>query len=132
MVIRATIGRKGNPFFRGDALGLAKEGHENEHSENHALQCDRNGERTSADIFFAVALFGVAFDEASSQRTEVFFGDTFRNCLGLGPHHTPPENLLQALAASRQDSAKRQKFCDADLLGVALVLQETSAALAGM
>jgi hypothetical protein len=48
-----------------------------------------------------MALFGVAIDEAASQGTEVFFGDTSRNGLGLGPHHTPPENFLRALAASR-------------------------------
>jgi hypothetical protein len=57
-------------------LGLAKERHDDEHGENSALQCDGNGECTPADLLFAMALLGVAFDEAPSQGTEVFVGDT--------------------------------------------------------
>jgi hypothetical protein len=118
LVIRAAVGRNGNPFFRCDALGLAKERHENEYGEDRALQCDGNGERTPADFLFAMTLFGVAFDEAASQGTEAFFGDASINSLGLGPHHTPPENFLRALADSRSRGTEQQKFCGANLLGL--------------
>src|SRR5882762_1718403 len=49
-------------------------------------------------------------------------------------HHTPPQNSLRVLTPTGSGSLRTalQKFCGADFLGVALDLQETSAALAGM
>jgi hypothetical protein len=52
--------------------------------------------------------------------------------LRLERHHTPPPDFLRGWTALRDRRAKGQKFCGADFLGVALELQETGAALAGM
>src|SRR5260370_19619856 len=115
-----------------DALRLTEEGQENERSKNSALQNDRNRQCASAKPALAATLSGIAFDETSTQRTKPFFRYIFRNLLRLERHHTPPHNLLPVFTALPSLRTALQKFCGADFLGVALDLQETGAALAGM
>jgi len=98
------------------------------------LHNDGNRERTAADAALPAALSGIAFDKTSAQRTKSFFRHIFRNVSRLERHHTPPQNSLRVLTPTGSGSLRTalQKFCGADFLGVALDLQETSAALAGM
>jgi hypothetical protein len=128
------IRRNGRCIRVRDALRLAEQGQEDERSKNCALQNDGNRERASTDVALPAALSGIAFDKTSAQRTKSFFWHIFRNVLRFERHHTPPQNLLRVLTPTESGSLRTafQKFCGADFLGVALDLQETDAALAGM
>jgi hypothetical protein len=128
------IRRNGRCIRVRDALRLAEQGQEDERSKNCALQNDGNRERASTDAALPTALSGIAFDKTSAQRTKSFFRHIFRNVLRFERHHTPPQNLLRVLTPTESGSLRTafQKFCGADFLGVALDLQETDAALAGM
>src|SRR6266850_4459085 len=100
------IGRKGSYVGEGDALRLAKERHEDERSENGALNSDRNCQGAAANASLAPALLGVAINETSVKYTETFFGDFFRNFLRIERHHTPPQDFLRGWVALRSRRAK--------------------------
>jgi hypothetical protein len=131
-IVVRRIGRYWCYIGEGDALRFAEERHQDECSENGALHRDGNCQGAAPNASLASALFGVAIHEAAAQRAETFVRNFVRNSLGLERHHTPPQNFLRGWIAPRSSRAKWQKFCGADFLGVALELQETGAALAGM
>jgi hypothetical protein len=73
-----------------------------------------NGDKQGAAPVAAYARFlnGIAFDQATAEKTQTFFGNRSSG------HHTPPKSAREF-----------REFCGASLLGYH---QETGAALAGM
>jgi len=104
-----------------DVLRFSEKRNQNNGHENRGLRGDGNDQRAAADAAFAFTLLGTAFDETALQGTEIIL--RAGTGAGFDRHHTPPQKN-----AARENG----DFCDAGLLRVAQLPQETGAALAGM
>jgi hypothetical protein len=102
-----------------DARWFSEQRNQDDRRDNRGLRSDGNDQSTAANAAFAFTLLGAAFDETPLQGTEIIL----RTGAGFDRHHTPPQ---------KNAASENRNFCDAGLLGVAQLPQETGAALAGM